>query len=150
VYGSILSSFFALQNPSLPSAIFYFGWQIETLAESFSWQEACLPLAIAALDRVRTQGRLDPNSWDIPQSLVTNYCRWDRLRDSREAPRVARPRPQSAQSAQTNQSPIGLGSTNNNEVICQKYCELGFCPRPGVCRRRHIREDNSQANKRTA
>ena len=30
------SSFFALQNPSLPPAIFHFGWQIETLAESFS------------------------------------------------------------------------------------------------------------------
>ena len=41
VYGAILSSFFALKNPSLPSAIFHFGWQIETLAESFSWQEAC-------------------------------------------------------------------------------------------------------------
>jgi hypothetical protein len=147
VYGAILSSFFALKNPSLPSAIFHFGWQIETLAESFSWQEACLPLAIAALDRVRTQGRLDPKSWNIPQPLVANYCRWDRLRDSREAPRAARPR---SQSGQTNQPPVGLGSTNNNETICQKYRELGFCPRPGVCRRRHIREDNSQANKRTA
>jgi len=53
VYGAVLCSFFALQNPSLPAAIFHFGWQIETLAESFSWQEACLPLA---LERVRAQG----------------------------------------------------------------------------------------------
>jgi hypothetical protein len=28
-----------LQNPSLPAAIFHFGWQIETLAESFSWHD---------------------------------------------------------------------------------------------------------------
>jgi len=58
VYGAVLCSFFALQNPSLPAAIFHFGWQIETLAESFSWQEACLPLAIKALERVRAQGQI--------------------------------------------------------------------------------------------
>ncbi|KAN0086591.1 hypothetical protein V8E54_000279 [Elaphomyces granulatus] len=82
VYGAILCSFFALQNPSLPLAIFHFGWQIEMLAESFSWQEACLPLAITALERVRTQGRFNPSSWDIPQLLVAHYCRWDRLRET--------------------------------------------------------------------
>lgn len=143
VYGAILCNFFALQNPSLPGAIFHFFWQIQTLAESYSWQEACLPLAVSALERVRTQGRLDPNSWDIPQSLLTNYCRWDRLR---EAPR---PRPGPTSEPPTRRSSL-REDTNNNKVICQKYRELGFCPWPGVCKRQHSRDDNAQANKHTA
>jgi hypothetical protein len=136
VYGAILCGFFALQNPSLPAAIFHFAWQIETLAESFSWQEACLPLAIKALERVRTQGRLDPNSWNIPQPLVANYSRWDRLRETTRAG----PNTKSPPAIKFNDA------TNNSDVICIKYRELGFCPWPGVCKRRHTREDNPQAN----
>jgi hypothetical protein len=42
-------------------------------------------------------------------------------------------------------------ATNNDKVICNKYRELGFCPWPGICQRRHTREDNPQVNnKRTA
>ena len=148
VYAAILCSFFALKYPSLPTAILHFGWQIETLSESFSWQEACLPLAFAALERVRTQGRLDPSSWNIPQSLVTNYCRWDRLKDTSRAGPVTRPRPQSSQPYA---SSIRLNeTTNNNKVICNKFRDLGYCPWPGSCQRRHTREDNSQSNKRSA
>ncbi|KAN0066891.1 hypothetical protein V8E54_015063 [Elaphomyces granulatus] len=138
VYGSVLCSFFALQNPSLPAAIFHFGWQIETLAESFSWQEACLPLAVKALERVRAQGRLDPNSWNVPQPLVANYCRWDRLREATRGGQLS-----------NTKSPPAMkfnDATNNNDVVCFKYRELGFCPWPGVCKRRHTREDNPQAN----
>jgi hypothetical protein len=151
VYAAILCSFFTLKYPSLPTAILHFGWQIETLSESFSWQEACLPLAIAALERVRTQGRLYPSSWNISQSLVTNYCRWDRLKETSRA--VTRPRPQSNQPSMYPSGPSTIRlneTTNNNKVTCNKFRELGFCPWPGSCQRRHTREDNSQANKRPA
>ncbi|KAN0085056.1 hypothetical protein V8E54_001523 [Elaphomyces granulatus] len=127
-----------IRNPSLPAAIFHFGWQIETLAESFSWQEACLPLAVKALERVRAQGRLDPNSWNVPQPLVANYCRWDRLREATRGGQLS-----------NTKSPPAMkfnDATNNNDVVCFKYRELGFCPWPGVCKRRHTREDNPQAN----
>ncbi|KAN0079217.1 hypothetical protein V8E54_004431 [Elaphomyces granulatus] len=59
--------------PSIPpleaGAILQFAYHIEKQAESYSWQKACLPLAMAAFKHAHKHGRLDTNSWAIPPAL---------------------------------------------------------------------------------
>ena len=130
VYSDIVHRLFGLKFPALPSALLGFCRQIIDLSKIYVWNDAVLLLALRYHQHVMRSGQTNHEQWDpIPDKVVYQFCRPDKVLASTITPQAAGPK---------KEFPRSTKDPNDSTVPCLNYRKYGEC-RSTWCKRRHER-----------
>src|SRR5947209_12108218 len=128
VYSDIIHQLFGLKFPALSSALLRFCRQIMDLSKIYVWNDAVLLLALRYHQHVMRSGQTNHEQWSpIPDNVVYQYCRPDKVLTSNTTPQVPGFR---KEFPRTSKDP------NDNTVLCLNFRKYGECRFTG-CKRRH-------------
>jgi hypothetical protein len=128
VYSDIVHQLFGQKFPALPSALLRFCRQIIDLSKIYVWNDAVLLLALRYHQHVMRSGQTSHEQWSpIPDNVVYQFCRPDKVRASTTTAPTSSSRRDSSRSTK---------DPNDNTVICLNFRKYGEC-RSTWCKRRH-------------